>query len=287
MADFLSPLGPAELAAADAITTVVLPLGPYRNLTTMTAALFAFHPQAVVLNHAAERIFGTRFDPFERLDPDRWRAFKGGALRLLRHGRRSSYGGNVLLSHSFREGGLRERYVARFGEVLAKPGATTLFWKDSMRFQNRLMAGRPSMEAFAAAYPEAIFIFPVRNPMDCARSCLGTGHWHHLVPKSQAEFAPVLTRILESLRWFRMQERRDPGRFWSFTEAEIDAGFPGRFAAFCRLPEAASWQIDAPHAIAVRRKSDHGPENRALYARLVATIFEDDPEMRARLEPFA
>jgi hypothetical protein len=256
--DFGWPLTQAELAAADAIRTVVLPLGPYRNLTTMSAALFAFHPDAVVLNHAADRVFGSRYDPFDRLDAERWRRFKAGALRLLRHGRKSSYGGNVLLSHAFRQGPLRELYAARFGDVLAKPGASALFWKDSMRIHNRFLAGRPSIDAFLAANAEAVFVFPVRNPMDCARSNLATGHWRHLVPPQDASFEPVLRKILEALRWFRALERARPDRFWSFTEREFDGPFLGRFAEFCRLSPDPGWRADAPKTIEVRARGPAG-----------------------------
>lgn len=286
IADFSIPLREEELAAADRITNVVLPLGPYRNLTTMTAALFALHPQSVVLNHAAMRVFGTRFDPFDDLSPERWRAFKAASTRLLRHGRKSSYGGNVLYSHAFRGGALSRLYAERFGDVLLKPAATTLFWKDSMRFQNRFEAGDPAIEAWLAANDQTVFIFPVRDPMDCARSNRATGHWHHLVPKDQAEFGPILRRVLEALRWFRRLERQDPARFWSFTEAELGVGFPARFAAFCRIAPDPVWLADAPQAIQVAPRGEHRPENRALYAELLDEIFADDPDMRARLEVF-
>ncbi|MBA3324983.1 MAG: hypothetical protein H0T41_06875 [Rhodobacteraceae bacterium] len=285
-ADFALPLRAEELAAADRIATVVLPLGPYRNLTTMTAALFAFHPNAVVLNHAADRVFGSRYDPFDDLGPERWRAFKAGALRLLQHGRKSSYGGNVLFSHAFRGGSLRHLYAARFGSTLLKPNATALFWKDSMRFQNRFLAGRPEIDAFIAANAQSVFLFPVRNPMDCARSNLATGHSRHLVAKGDAQFGPVLTRILEALRWFRARERAAPERFWSFTEAELEDRFLDRFAAFCRLPCSAGWREDAPKTIEVAPRSEHAASSRDLYARLTAEFFADDPAMRARLERF-
>ncbi len=286
LADFARPLRQDELADADRITTVVLPLGPYRNLTTMTAALFAFHPNAVVLNHAADRIFGSRSDPFAALDPARWRRFKATALRLLAHGRKSSYGGNVLLSHAFRTGPLRPLYHARFGDTLRKPAATTLFWKDSMRFQNRFESGRPPIEAFFAAHDQSRFVFPVRNPMDCTRSNLATGHARHLVPMPERQFGPVLTRILQALRWFRLRERAAPDRFWSFTEDELGDGFLDRFAAFCRVPEDAGWREDGPRTIEIVPKSEHTEERRTLYVKLVGGLFADDLEMRARLERF-
>ncbi len=284
--DFARPLTGGERAAAGHIATVVLPLGPYRNLTTMTAALFALHPGAVVLNHAAERVFASRYDPFGDLSPERWAAFKAMALRLCEGGRRGDFGGNVLRSHAFATGPLAGLYRARFGRRMAKPGARTLFWKDSMRFQRRFMKERPSIDAFMAARPDAVFLFPVRNPMDCARSNLATGHWRHLAPKDGRSFEVVLPRILEALAWFRLRERADPERFMSFTEAELGPDLLDRLERFARLPASAQWRDDAPGAIEVASRDAHPPGHRALCARLVADLFAGDPEMRARLEGF-
>jgi hypothetical protein len=285
--DLSGSFSEGELALARRITTVVLPLGPYRNLTTMTAALYALHPNAVVLNHAAERVFGSAIDPFVRIDADSWLRFKAGALRLLKRGRSGAFGGNVVLSHAFRETELPAVYRARYGKQMLKPEASTLFWKDSMRLQNRFERDEAIFAELLARQPEARFIFPVRNPMDCARSNLQRGHWRHLVAKDAAEFGPVLRRVLESLRWFRRFERADPGRFLSFTELEIGAGFPERIAAFSNLPAPTRWaHEDAPKAIEVVPRSEHAADRRALYAALIAELFADDEEMRGRLGRF-
>jgi hypothetical protein len=276
-----------ELDRAAGITTVVLPLGPYRNLTTMTAALYALHPNAVVLNHAGQRVFGSTVDPFAVIDDDRWLRFKAAALRMLQHGRGGGFGGSVLKSHAFYGTALPEVYAARFGDVLLKPEASVLFWKESMRLQNRFMGDEAMFDTLLLRQPQVRFIYPVRNPLDCTRSNLQRGHWRYLVPKEQAQFGPVLERVLRALQWFRVRERRDPDRFLSFTELEIDGGFPERVARFSRLPAPASWAIeDAPHAVEVVSRKAHAPENLNHYARLVADLFADDPAMRARLEAF-
>ena len=38
------------------IMKVVIFLGPYRNLTTLWSAVFASHPQAIVLNHSTPQL---------------------------------------------------------------------------------------------------------------------------------------------------------------------------------------------------------------------------------------
>ncbi|MBP7001354.1 hypothetical protein [Amaricoccus sp.] len=277
----------SELDRARRVEVVVLPLGPYRNLTTMTAALYALHPNGLVLNHAAQRVLGSPVDPFADLGDERWLRFKAAAFRLAQHGRGGNFGGNVLLSHAFANSELAKAYAARFGEAIVKPDTKALFWKDSTRLQNRIMEREGLIDELLERQPGARFLFPVRNPMDCARSNMRTGHWRYLVAEG-AGFDAVLRKILELLQWFRRQERARPDRFLSFTETEIDAGFPERIAAFSNLPAPASWAVDdAPKAIEVVQRSAHAPEVVARYAELVADLFGDDPEMRRRLEQFA
>ena len=139
IADFSIPLREEELAAADRITNVVLPLGPYRNLTTMTAALFALHPQSVVLNHAAMRVFGTRFDPFDDLSPERWRAFKAASTRLLRQWPVARF--ERAQSIGSRTGKMNTVWsLAASQASIAGSPASKRFWKRIESFQNRVVA---------------------------------------------------------------------------------------------------------------------------------------------------
>lgn len=46
------------------IKKLIVPLGPYRNLTTFTAAIFTLHPQCLALNHAGKRLLNNKTDFF-------------------------------------------------------------------------------------------------------------------------------------------------------------------------------------------------------------------------------
>jgi hypothetical protein len=82
LAELAEPLKDMERKVAAGIGTVVLPLGPYRNLTTLLGAIFALHPQAVVLNHA-DRIFSAPGVDFaETPDEPTLRRFIEAAVRL-------------------------------------------------------------------------------------------------------------------------------------------------------------------------------------------------------------
>ena len=57
-------LAAARNVSIDDVRTVCLFLGPYRNLTTLTASILFLHPNCQVLNHAANRIFHDRRTDF-------------------------------------------------------------------------------------------------------------------------------------------------------------------------------------------------------------------------------
>src|SRR5690349_16380034 len=98
-----------ELASARSVTTdqirsVCLFLGPYRNLTTLTASLLFLHPRCQVLNHAACRIFGDpRFDFLADYSERRFNDFMRYAIHASRGGRRGQFGGSITHSHAFDE----------------------------------------------------------------------------------------------------------------------------------------------------------------------------------------
>lgn len=84
------------------IDSVCLALGPYRNLTTLTASTLFLHPNCQVLNHASDRIYGNReidfFDDYNRRKMDRFIQF---SIRISKKGRRGTRGGSIIHSHAF------------------------------------------------------------------------------------------------------------------------------------------------------------------------------------------
>jgi hypothetical protein len=284
--ELIPPATARERRAAEGLARVVMPLGPYRNLTTLTAALFAFHPEAVVLNHAGLRLFGSDADPLATPPGRHWDAFKLRAVQYLQAGMRGDAGGSILLSHAFDREGMRERYEARFGDTLLKPGARVLFWKESMRVLDRLERGAPEIRAFLDAVPEAAFLLPIRNPMDCARSNAAKDKSRMLLGGASPTVEAVLDRIVEIVAFVRALERERPERVMTFTEAELGPEFPGRLAAFAGLGAPDSWRADAAAFLTVEGKSAHPPALRDRYARAIETRFADDPEMAARLSVF-
>jgi hypothetical protein len=95
-AECLPPLSAEERSTLAGLETIVMPIGPYRNLTTLLAAAFALHPQALMLNHAADRLWlKPGVDLIKRPRPEVRAAFLRAAVRLAQGGRRGGYGGSI------------------------------------------------------------------------------------------------------------------------------------------------------------------------------------------------
>ncbi|MDA1267369.1 MAG: hypothetical protein O2816_19990 [Planctomycetota bacterium] len=110
----------------DQIQSVCLALGPYRNLTTLTAGLLALHPACQVLNHAGVQLLP---DPERNFladySPGRMRAFLRSALDLSAGGERGQQGGAITKSHAFDpQHPLGRLYQARYGEATLKDSPT-------------------------------------------------------------------------------------------------------------------------------------------------------------------
>jgi len=84
------------------LRSVCLTLGPYRNLTTLTAGIIALHPNCQALNHAGQRIFNDKKLNFLLNYTDKkFDTFVRYAIYASGRGREGPYGGSVTYSHAF------------------------------------------------------------------------------------------------------------------------------------------------------------------------------------------
>jgi len=245
----------APADAADRIDTVAVVLGPYRNLTTLTASALALHPQVQVLNHAAERLWKTpEADFLSCPDAAHLRDFIEKALVASTGGRRGQHGGSILMSHAFDDTGLQALYARRYGDLLLKPGARVLVWKDSMLVQRRLMDAPGSIDRVIETLPQVRFLLPIRHPLDCAVSNIKNQHVLAILDRLETDVQTVVDAVLDALAWALEQADRWPDRFFVFTEGEpADAMLP-KLGDFLRLADDPRWLDDATAAFDVREK---------------------------------
>jgi len=280
-----SPVEPGD------VNTVCVLLGPYRNLTSLTASIVFLHPEAQVLNHALLRVSplpavnfldnpqGPVFDNFIRY-----------AVHLSQAGRKEDWdlGGTLTVSHAFTDHPvMQQTYEKRYGDRMLKKEVRCLLWKESMRVSNYLQENSTDLAGLCTKLPRLRFLMPVRNPMDCAVSNLKTGHARHLVDKGSETFEDVLDRIMREIAWFKSYEARMPDRFFSYYQFDFNEAMLKRLAGFLGLAPDPSWIADSMACYDLKASYPHSGERVAAYRRLVDEHFSRLPEARQALLRFA
>jgi hypothetical protein len=271
------------------LQTVCVFLGPYRNLTTLTAAVLSLHPYCQVLNHAGERVFAAPNTNFlVDHSPATLARFCAFALGASQGGRRGAYGGSILLSHAFDSELVRDVYRSRFGNAVLKEKIEAIVWKESLRVAKLLRKRGVDMAHLFSHNERLRFLLPVRNPMDCAVSSLRTGHSQLLLPDGSRDVRDVVAAILDELSWFRALSRvHGQERFFHFFEFEVDEQLFQRLAGFLRLSPDERWTTEAMRCFVVRKGHEHDDSLRQWYERRVQQVFAGDPEFGEKLARFA
>lgn len=264
------------------VRTVALLLGPYRNLTTLVVSVASLHPQTQVLNHASKRVF-----PFPSVDflcsgeERTLRRFVRYAIQMSAGGRFGPWGGSALRSHAFHRERLRSVYRARYGDRLVKRRITAVLWKESMLVTNHLRDHDTSIEALAESLPRLRFIYPIRNPLDCARSNLTTGHVVHLRAPSES-VTDVVDTILDEIASVAPYAAANPDRFLFLHESELGRDQLLRLGRLLDLAPDQRWLDDALACCEIDSSYEHPDDIVDHYRSAVVARFPDG-ELRRKL----
>ena len=270
------------------IETVCLALGPYRNLTTLTASTLFLHPNCQVLNHAGQRIYGNKpvdfLDGFRREKLDRFLQF---AIQISTKGHRGNIGGSIQHSHAFDARYKTKEIFEKAGVESRKRSVRSLFWKESLLTSKTIRKRRVDLGALLETEPRLRFLLPIRNPMDCTVSNIKTGHARRLPGISKASPPQdVLRGILDEIFWFAALRRQFPDRFHYFLEYEISPGMLTDLARFLRLDPEEAWIANALAAMEINPGYTHDTAFVRFYRDQVDEKGAAFPELSAKLQAF-
>jgi len=279
---------------------VAILLGPYRNLSTLTAALLALHPNVQVLNHAGWRVLGVGgIDFLLSPDPDVLARFIDFATQASQGGRAGNYGGSILLSHAFDSVRMKDAYARRFGDQAIKQRVHCLLWKESLRVGVHLRRHGVDIAGLFRSLPSLRFVLPIRHPLDATISNLKIGHWSLFPqlarhPQTQSPVAAskppkpaqVLRAILEEIRWFADLERADPDRCFHLFQTDFGRDGLESLARFLSLDPDREWLEAVQECCQLKASPAHPPELVAAYATMVKELFRDHPGYREALLRF-
>lgn len=255
----------------DDVNSVCLTLGPYRNLTTLTASTLFLHPRCQVLNHAGRRVFGNKeIDFLADFSTARLDRFIEHAVALSAAGQRGAPGGSITLSHAFNP-------ENRMGEVYEKTGLgrvkqeiRCLFWKESLHTSNYIRRRRIDLAELLGQDQRLRFLLPIRHPLDCAVSNLKTGHVKLFrgIDES-ASSIDVTAAILDEIFWFAQLHERHPDRFFYFFEHDINRAMLIELAGFLLLDADEDWINNALSVMQIKPGYTHDPQLVEFYTAQV------------------
>jgi hypothetical protein len=272
----------------DSLQTVCLALGPYRNLTTLTASILFLHPNCQVLNHGGDRILDDdRMSFLKEYSDQRFETFARFAIHISRGGRRGNYGGSITRSHAFDKRYKTKEIFESAGLDLVKHDIVSLFWKDSMVLSNHIRQNSIDLGSLFARNPKLRFLLPIRNPLDATISNIKTGHTRYFVNVSDRKNpSAILEALLDEYVWIKEQHALYPARFFYFFEYDLNERTLTQLAAFLKLDPSPGWLANAVKALEINKGYEHEPALVDQYARWVGEKFTAFPDFAGKLLRF-
>lgn len=272
------------------VRTVCLAVGPYRNLTTLTASLCGLHPNCQALNHGGNQILRDRRLNFLRdYSDERFDAFTRFAVYVSANSRKGvQWGGSIVGSHAFKRDAMREAYAERFGDELVKEHVHSVFWKESLRTSNLLRNEKVDLGAIFARNDKLRFLYPVRNPLACALSNIKVGHVRLFDGLGRdATLHQVIEAVLREFAWMLDQHDRWPDRFFYFFESDDIGRVAADLASFLRLDADPQWMEGVKKAYQLDGSYEYDAATLDFYASRVRRQFAGRTAIAERLLAFA
>ena len=268
--------------------SVCLALGPYRNLTTLTAATLFLHPNCQVLNHAGDRIFGNKHVDFlSNYSKERLNHFIQFAIKISGKGLRGHVGGSITYSHAFDSKHEMKNEFTKTGLELKKNKIKCLFWKESLLTSNLIREKNVDIGGIFEKDDRLRFIMPIRNPLDCAISNLKTGQVDQFraLNKDSSVFE-VIQEILDEIHWFASQKKNFPNRFFYYFEHSISREMLANLATFLKLYPNEVWLSKAMTVMIGKSNYEHDNALLSFYRETINDKFSHFPVLSEKLLKF-
>ena len=268
--------------------SVCLALGPYRNLTTLTAATLFLHPNCQVLNHAGNRIYGNRHVDFlSDYSEERLNHFIQFAIKISGKGRGGYVGGSITYSHAFHSNHEIKNEFAKTGLELKKKQIKCLFWKESLLTSNLIRENHVDLCRIFEKDDRLRFLMPIRNPLDCAISNLKTGHVDKFRGLNlDSSIFEVMQAVLDEIHWFAAQKENFPSRFFYYFEHSISREMLVNLATFLKLDPNEDWLSNAMSVMIAKSNYEHDSDLLSFYQEAVNDKFSRFPVLSEKLLNF-
>lgn len=282
----LAPMNALDTARIEGLQTVCIFLGPYRNLTSLTASVLFLHPECQVLNHAGARVLNNpELNFLNGYSEDKFRQFCHFALTMSQGGARGGYGGSIVLSHAFAEHAeMRKLYRARYGSRLVKPTIRSLVWKESEMVSSYVREHGVELIGLTRKNPRLRFLLPIRNPLDVSLSIARIGISRFYPQISDGDVRALLKTILEEIKTFLGLTKQEPANFYYFFQNDVSAQSLVALAKFLGLSKDERWINDSLSVYTLKKSYDYEPTLKEFYLEQVERIFSEQPAVMKQMK---
>jgi hypothetical protein len=264
---------------------VCLVLGPYRNLTTLTASTLFLHPNCQVLNHARDRVYRIpEVDFLTAYSIEAFERFIKYAIYISGKGKRGRYGGSIAYSHAF---DAQYEMACIFADKelgLIKGRVDCLLWKESLEASNFIRDNNVNIDELLSLEPRLVFLLPIRNPLDCALSNLRSGHANRFRGIGEdPSIRQCLKAVLREIHWFLSLQQKHKDRFFHYYAHSVSRDMLVELACFLSLSPDEDWLRSALRVMAIGGKYSHDFDLMIDYRNIVKAIFSDMPTAAKQL----
>lgn len=263
------------------VTNLILFVGPYRNLTTYLAANIALHPSCDVLNHAGIRVFANeKINFLSQYTDEKFEQFLQFFNYACQFGYKGIRGGNVVYSHAFETNPALKKAYQNKDESSEK---NCLVWKESHLVTNLLIKNKTDYEKILSN-DKIKFLFPVRNPLDCATSNIKTGKYKLFENRTKAELKDVTNKIFEHYLFFLSLQKKHPSKIYFVYENEINKQSISALCNFLNVSDDNDWQETMLSNFKINTSYNYSTELLKWTNNTLEQKFNDYPEFLAKLK---
>jgi len=269
------------------LKTVCLFLGPYRNLTTLTASILFLHPNVQVFNHGGVRIYDNKkVNFFNDYSDEKFDLFCKYLIYYSKSGRGGDYGGSILYSHAFFNKKLINLYKSRYGYSRVKDKIDCIVWKESLRNATYFRDNNIDLKSILIKNNKIRFILPVRNPMDCAMSNKRMDFSSRFDNLKDKTLKSYVNSILLEFKWFLEKREEKPESFFYFFQDDYNEAFFKKLAGYLMIDADEKWIKDCLDFIQIKKSYKHEQDLVNYYTDLVDRYFKNYPDFADRLKKF-
>lgn len=248
------------------MNTICLIVGPYSNLTTLTASIFSLHPRIRVLNHYNSFNECTDTNFLITHSHKKWDDFIIVVLALLEKNISiPGVGGTITKSHAFK----RNPQLLKLYNSVKKCNIRSIVWKESHKNTNLLN------ESVMDFYPKLRLLLPIRNPLDCAVSMAKCNYGRYYPNKPTSKEAILTENIKLFKKLFDLGEKY-PNQFFSFFQKDILEDKLFELEQFLETGHDNDWKKNVLSVWSVENKYNHDDKFVKLYHKLLNKYFSEN-----------